>query len=270
MYTVTLNTGRLMPALGLGLYLMQDRQECVDAVRAALDVGYRQFDSAQMYQNEAYLGEALRTSRVPRSAQFVTTKIANDNQLPGRLIASFERSLQQFGFDYVDLLLLHFPVTGHRQAAWPLLEQIHASGQAKSIGVSNYTIDHLEELLDTCHITPAVNQVELHVYLQQTELLEYCHNRGIVVQAYSPLAHGHGLDHPVLAKVAHKHNKTSAQVMIRWCLEAGAVPLPKSSSTERIRQNFDVWDWSLDHDDLAKLRLLDRGLRTSWDPTEVR
>lgn len=270
MHTVTLNTGRLMPALGLGLYLMRDREECLRAVRAALDTGYRHFDSAQIYQNEAYLGEALRSSRVARTAQFVTTKIANDNQTPGRLLASFERSLQQLGLDYVDLLLLHFPVTGLRQTAWPIMEQIYATGQAKSIGVSNYTVDHLEELLTSCHIQPAVNQVELHVYLQQPELVEYCHNRGIVVQAYSPLAHGHGLDHPVLTTLARKHGKTPAQIMIRWCLEAGTVPLPKSSDPDRIRQNFDVWDWSLDADDHTKLQLLDRGLRTAWDPTGVR
>jgi methylglyoxal/glyoxal reductase len=267
--TAPLNNGHTIPVIGLGLYLMRDRAECLQAVRTALDTGYRHFDSAQFYQNEAFLGEAIRTSSIPREDAFLTTKISNDNQAPGRLLPSFEQSINRLGYDYWDLLLLHFPVAGRRQQNWPLMEQIYHSGRARAIGVSNYTIHHLEELLATCEVKPAVNQVELHVYLQQPDLVKYCHEHNILIEAYSPLAHGHGLDNPVLADIARKHHKTPAQIMIRWCLEVDTVPLPKSSTPERIRQNLDVLDFQLDADDMAKIHQLERGQRTAWDPTAI-
>jgi diketogulonate reductase-like aldo/keto reductase len=187
------------------------------------------------------------------------------NDLPG----AFEASLKNLQMDYVDLLLLHFPVTELRRPAWQRMEEIAAAGKAKSIGVSNYTVKHLEELLRECSVKPAVNQVELHVYLQQPELLEFCAAHDIIVEAYSPLAHGHDIHNPVLEGVAKKHGKTSAQVMLRWCLEKGTVPLPKSVHEERIKENSNVFDFSLDAADMASLAKLDKNYRTAWDPTHV-
>jgi len=149
------------------------------------------------------------------------------------------------------------------------MEKIHAEGKAKSIGVSNYTIKHLQQLLKDCKIKPAVNQVELHVFLQQPELVEYCNKQGVVVEAYSPLAHGQGIDNPVLAEIAKKHGKTSAQVMLRWCLEIGTIPLPKSVTPERIKQNIEIFDFKLDQEDMTKIKSLEKGLRTCWDPTHT-
>jgi diketogulonate reductase-like aldo/keto reductase len=165
--------------------------------------------------------------------------------------------------------LLHFPVTELRRPAWRKMEELCKSGRAKAIGVSNYTIAHLEELLAECTVPPAVNQVELHVFLQQPELVKFCQAHNIVVEAYSPLAHGERLDDPVLAAIASKHDKTPVQVMIRWCLEIGTVPLPKSATPERIAQNLDVFDFELDSDDMAKIKSLESDFRTAWDPTHV-
>lgn len=269
MRSLTLNTGATIPELGFGLYLINDEVKCRTAVNTALEAGYRHFDTAQVYRNEGYLGETLAQNHVPRDEVFITTKIHNANQAEDRLESSFEASLRALQTDYVDLLLLHFPVSGVRQAAWGIMAEIYQSGRAKSVGVSNYTIRHLEELFTYSKLVPAVNQVELHVYLQQPELVKYCASHGIVVEAYSPLAHGHDIDHPVLREIAVKHGKTPAQVMIRWCLEVGTVPLPKSQTPARIRENFDVFDFKLDKDDMAKILTLESGRRTAWDPTGV-
>jgi diketogulonate reductase-like aldo/keto reductase len=266
---IKLSTGRLMPPIGYGMWLIQDQQEAMQGVKNALDVGYRQIDTAQYYGNEQYIGEALEQSAISRSSLFITTKIKNENQNWDLLIPSFDESLKKLHTDYADLLLLHFPVTELRRPAWRLMERLYNEGRARSIGVSNYTIRHLEELLRECDTPPAVNQVELHVYLQQPELVEFCKRHDILVEAYSPLAHGEGLDNPVLAEVAKKHHKSPAQIMLRWCIEAGTVPLPKSVRPDRIKSNFDVFDFSLDHDDMAKLHRLNSGLRTCWDPTNV-
>jgi len=269
MNQIKLNTATTIPAVGFGLWQLKNQAVCQAAIKTALDAGYRHFDTAQIYGNEAFLGEVLAGSSIPRSEVFITTKIWNGNQDWDDLLPSFEESLKKLQTDYVDLLLLHFPVTELRRPAWRKMEEIHRSGRARAIGVSNYTIRHLEELLSENTIVPAVNQVELHVYLQQPELVKFCQSHNIVVEAYSPLAHGEGLDNPVLAEIARKHGKTPAQIMIRWCLEAGAVPLPRSKTPERIRSNFDVFDFSLDAGDQQQLSALDQNLRTSWDPTHV-
>lgn len=264
-----LSSGTTIPEIGFGLWKIKDHDRCLAAVQAALDAGYRHFDTAQIYGNETFLGEALAASTIPRQDLFITTKIWNDNMWWTDLVASFEQSLANLRTDYVDLLLLHFPVTELRRPAWRLMERLHADGRAKAIGVSNYTIAHLEELLRECSVKPAVNQVELHVYLQQPDLVKYCQDNDIVVEAYSPLAHGEGLDNPVLAAIAKKHHKTPAQIMIRWCLEVGTIPLPKSETADRIRQNLDVFGFKLDADDLKQLAALEADFRICWDPTHV-
>src|SRR3569833_1717195 len=269
-----LNNCITIPKHGLGLWLIKDEKECINAVQWALETGYTHFDSALVYLNEQFLGPALKKSGAKREELFITTKIASNsdghnNQEAEKLIPSFEESLQRLKMDYVDLLLLHFPRPETRREAWPIMEDIHKSGRAKSIGVSNYTVRHLEELLGSCKVKPAVNQVELHVFLQQPELVKYCHDNEIVVEAYSPLAHGQKMEDPTLNKLAQKYGKTNAQIMLRWCIDYGTVPLPKSVHENRIKENFDIFDFKLTNEEMAELAGLDSNLRTCWDPTDV-
>lgn len=267
--TVKLNTGREIPQVGLGLWLNKDEQQCKDSVAAALKAGYRHFDTAQIYKNEQFLGAALAESSVNRSELFITTKIWNDNFWWDDLLLSLDESLEKLRTDYVDLLLLHFPVTETRGPAWRRMEEACNADKAKAIGVSNYTVKHLEELLRECSVKPAVNQVELHVFLQQPELIEYCQSNGIVVEAYSPLAHGHGLDDESLLAIAKKHGKTTAQIMLHWCIEQGLVVLPKSTHEKRIKENIELFDFKLDNEDLDRIKKLNKNFRTCWDPTNV-
>jgi len=264
-----LNTGAEIPQIGFGLWRNDNKQECVDSVKFALATGYRHFDDAQAYSNEEYLGEALKGSDFKREDIFITTKIWNANQAADKLKPSFEQSLAKLQMDYVDLLLLHFPVTETRRAAWLLMEQIYESGAAKAIGVSNYMINHLEELLADCKVRPAVNQVELSVVLQQPELVNYCKQQGIIVEAYTPLAEGHFFDDPTLKQIAKKHGKSVPQVMLRWCIDYGVVALTKSTHEDRIKTNIDIFDFALDAQDMRKLKTLDQNYRTNWDPTNV-
>lgn len=269
MQNKTLNTGAPIPQVGLGLWKMKDKEQFLLAFRAAIDAGYRHFDTAQVYGNEAYLGEAWRASGIPREELFITTKIAVTHFGEKHTKASFADSLKNLQTDYADLLLLHFPVTLLRKNSWKALEDIYHAGQAKAIGVSNYTIKHLEELKTYASVMPAVNQVELHIFLQQPELVDYCRNNGIIVEAYSPLAHGKRMDDIEVQAIADRHGKTYAQIMLRWCVENGLVVLPKSVSPERIRENMDVYSFELYLDDLQTLTALDRDLRTCWDPTHI-
>ncbi|MFA5004283.1 MAG: aldo/keto reductase [Candidatus Saccharimonadales bacterium] len=265
-----LNNGTVIPQVGFGLWLNKDEQECKRSVRWALEAGYTHFDTAQIYRNEQFLGSVLREAGADRKKLFITTKIWNDNFFWDDIEPSLEESLKNLQTDYVDLLLLHFPVTETRRPAWRKMEMIYKSGKAKAIGVSNYTIEHLEELLRENEVVPAVNQVELHVFLQQPELLDYCNQHGIVVEAYSPLAHGVDMDDETLQSLAEKHNKTAAQIMLRWCIQKSLVVLPKSVHADRIRQNFGLFDFGLDDTDMQKISGLEKGLRTCWDPTHVR
>ena len=258
-----------IPQVGLGLWQITNPQEFKAAFEAAVAAGYRHFDSAQIYRNEQLLGETWRASGLPREELFLTTKIHIANFGHKKTPKSFEKSLEKLQTEYVDLLLLHFPVTITRKKAWAELEKIKVAGKAKNIGVSNYTIRHLEEMKSYAHEMPAVNQVELHVFLQQPELVKYCESNGIIIEAYSPLAHGHGIDNPTLAEIAKKHGKSPAQIMLRWCTQSGFVTLPKSVTPDRIAANIDLFDFELDADDLAKIKRLDRSLRTCWDPTYV-
>jgi diketogulonate reductase-like aldo/keto reductase len=266
---IRLNDSVSIPRVGLGTWQIKDEATCIETVEIALKDGYRHFDTAQIYGNEQFVGRALKDSGLKREELFLTTKIWTLNFLSSRLISSFDSSLVKLETDYVDLLLLHFPVPKLRHKAWEKMEEIYDSGKAKSIGVSNYTVKHLERLLRDCRIRPVVNQVELHVFLQQPELLEYCKAQGIVVEAYSPLAHGYGLDNPILVKIAKKYTKSPAQIMLRWCVEVGTVPLPKSSTAKRIAENIDIFDFKLDKEDLSELKSLDSNHRTCWDPTRI-
>ena len=258
-----------IPQIGLGLWKVERDEEFLSAFNSAIEAGYRHFDSAQIYGNEDLLGLAWTKSGVDRKELFLTTKISVTKFGYKRALKSFDESLLKLQSDYVDLLLLHFPVTGLRKGSWKALEEIYQAGKAKSIGVSNYTIRHLEEMKDYAKIIPQVNQVELHVFLQQPELVEYCSENDITLEAYSPLAHAKDMDNEVIDSIAKKHHKTYAQVMLRWCIEKGLVVLPKSVTPKRIKQNIDVFDFSLDESDMKKLARLDKNLRTCWNPTLV-
>ena len=267
--STTLSNGSLIPKVGFGTWQIKDEKQCHEAINEALGAGYRHIDTAQIYGNEKFIGESLSRSGVKRSELFITTKISVVNFTASRVIPSFDKSLINLQSDYVDLLLLHFPVPKLRHKAWKKMEEIYDSGRAKNIGVSNYTVKHLEKLLSECRIRPAVNQVELHVFLQQPELIKYCMSQDIAIEAYSPLAHGYGLDNKTLEDIAKKYSKSTAQIMLRWCLEAGTIPLPKSISPKRIAENIAIFDFELDDNDLKQLKALDSNHRTCWDPTHI-
>jgi diketogulonate reductase-like aldo/keto reductase len=266
---VDLSDGRKIPQIGLGLWQVKDDAEFNASVEAAVHAGYRHFDSAQAYGNEHLLGSALRKSGLKREEIFITTKIAVTNFGHRKARQSFEQSLNNLQTDYVDLVLLHFPVTLLRKKAWQSLEEIQAAGGARSIGVSNYTIRHLEEMKQYTDAVPAINQVELHVFLQQPELIGYCRDHGIAVEAYSPLAHAKAMDNEVIIGIAKKHGKTYAQIMLRWCVDRGLVVIPKSVTPERVRQNIDIFNFKLDDEDMEALAKQDQDMRTCWSPVHV-
>ena len=266
---LTMNDGFTIPQIGLGLWQVKDQAQFDGAFDAAVEAGYRHFDSAQVYHNEQMFGDAWKRSGLKREDIFITTKIAINNFGHKAVHESTKASLEKLQTDYIDLLLLHFPVTILRKKAWTALEEIQKEGGARSIGVSNYTIRHLEELKKYSNVTPAINQVELHIFLQQPELLNYCKEHNIQVEAYSPLAHAHNMDNETVKTIASKHNKTNAQIMLRWLLQQDLVVLPKSVNPSRIKENIDIFDFSLDQDDLEKLVQEDKNMRTCWSPVHV-
>jgi diketogulonate reductase-like aldo/keto reductase len=266
---IKLNDGKTIPQIGLGLWQVKDKSEFDTAFQAGLSAGYRHFDSAQAYDNEHFLGEAWQNSGLKREELFLTTKIAVQHFGYNKAKSTFEVSLNKIRSEYVDLLLLHFPVSVLRKKSWQALEEIQAAGGAKSIGVSNYTIKHLEEMKDYAKVMPAVNQVELHVFLQQPELIKYCQDNNIVVEAYSPLARAKAMDNRVILNIAKKHGKTYAQVMLRWLLQQDLVVLPKSVTPSRIEENIDIFDFELDQSDLELLKEQDQDMRTNWNPTHI-
>ena len=267
--TVKLNSDVRMPILGLGVYQSPPGRVTRNAVNLALRVGYRHVDTARIYGNEADVGEAVREGGVPRGDLFVTTKLWNSDQGYDSTLRACEASLKRLGLDYLDLYLVHFPVPDVRKESWRAMETLRKKGRCQAIGVSNFTIRHLEELIEESHVIPSVNQVELHPFLYQKELLKYCQDRGIQVEAYSPLARGERLQDPRIASLATKYSKSPAQLMIRWGIEHGLVVIPKSTREERIRENSQVFDFDISDDDMRSLDSLNEDLRLNWDPTNV-
>jgi len=266
---IPLNDGHAIPALGLGVWQAPPGRVTREAVRYALQLGYRHVDTARIYGNEGDVGQALRESGVPREEVFVVTKLWNQDHGLARARRAFEDSLAVLSLDYVDLFLIHWPVERRRLESWKALEEFKREGRARSIGVSNYTVRHLDELLHAAEIPPAVNQVEFHPFLVQNELLAHCREHGIVLTAYSPLAHGEGLGDPMLAAIGARHGKTAAQVMIRWAIQHGTSVIPKSTRRDRIHENALVFDFRLDADEMRQIDALDQGMRTCWDPTPI-
>ncbi|MGH3008347.1 MAG: aldo/keto reductase [Gaiellaceae bacterium] len=251
--TRELADGNAIPLLGLGVWQVKNSQECVDAVRWALELGYRHIDTAQAYGNEESVGEGLRQSGVPRDDVFITTKFYPKQKDP---LAAIEQSLERLGVDSVDLYIVHWPEGGPTWA-WPGLEQANERGYAKSIGVSNFSVEELGQLLATASVRPVVNQVQFSPYEYRKGLLDWGDANGIALEAYSPLGTGKHLDSEAVAQIAARHGRTPAQVLIRWCIERQIVVIPKSVHRERIEENGAVFDFELSSEEMAELDALD-------------
>jgi len=265
--TVTLNNGVTIPQLGFGVFQVPD-DETTTAVAAALEAGYRSIDTAAVYGNEAGVGRALAESGLAREELFVTTKLWNADQGYDATLAAFDTSLDKLGLDHVDLYLIHWPTParGLYVDTWRALEKLLADGRIRAAGVSNFQPGHLRRLREESPLVPAVNQIELHPGLQQSELRAVHAESGIATEAWSPLAQGALLDDELLTSLAGRHGKTPAQVVLRWHLQLGNVVIPKSVTPARIRQNIDVFDFELSAADMDAIAGLDRGMRTGPDP----
>ena len=264
--TTTLNNGVEMPWLGFGVFKMQDGPEVEQSVSKALEVGYRSIDTAAAYNNEEGVGKAIKASGIPRQELFITTKVWNEDQRQGNTLAAFEASCRRLELDYIDLYLIHWPVAGRYKETWQALEKLYEDGLVRAIGVSNFHIHHLEDLLPTCQVVPAVNQVEFHPYLVHTDLRQYCAKRQIQFEAWSPLARGRIFDDPTLVELSQKYGKSPAQLLIHWDLQHQVVTIPKSSTPQRIAENIAVFDFEISADDMARLDGLNRNQRTGPDP----
>lgn len=266
--SITLNNGVTMPQVGFGVFQVPS-EATRTAVASALEAGYRSIDTATVYGNETEVGEAIAQSGVPRDELFVTTKPWNADQGYDETARAFEQSLSKLGMDYVDLYLIHWPLpeVDRYRETWQAFEKLHADGKIRAIGVSNFQPHHLDRLAESSDVVPAVNQIELHPYLQQAEARRYHSEHGIVTEAWSPIGQGKGLlEDAAIAEVAGKHGRTPAQVVLRWHLQLGNVIIPKSVTPSRIRENLDLFGFSLDDDDMATLGTLDRDGRIGPNP----
>jgi methylglyoxal/glyoxal reductase len=267
--TVKLNNGVEMPVLGLGVYQSLPGRATQNAVGSALRIGYRHIDTARIYGNEADVGQAIRDSGIPRDQIFVTTKLWNSDQGEDSTVRACDASLKRMGLTYLDLYLIHFPVTETRNDSWKAMGKLVNNGKCRAVGVSNFMINHLDELAESSDLVPAVEQVEFHPFLFQKELLEHCKKHGIQLEAYSPLARGERLNHPTIMGMARRYSKTPAQIMMRWGLQHRLVVIPKSTREERIKENSQIFDFNISPEDMQVLDGLNQNLRTNWDPTGV-
>ena len=267
---IALATGAQIPQIGLGVYQSPKGAPTRDAVTAALELGYRHVDTARIYGNEVDVGEGVRTSGVPRSDVFVTTKLWNDDQGFDSALRAFDASLKRLALEYVDLYLIHWPVGDRRKDSWRALERLKSEGRAKHIGVSNYLVPHLDELETYATELPAVNQIEIHPFLQQRATRAWCEAKKIVVEAYSPLGNGRFLDHPKIGAIAKRVARTPAQVLLKWGVQHGLVTLPKSVREQRIAENAALFDFTLDEAAMTELDALEAGKATGWDPRDQR
>ena len=259
---IELNDGHSIPQLGFGVFQI-DPAETERAVRVALEVGYRHIDTAEMYGNERGVGEAIRASGLDRGEVYVTSKLNNSFHEPDEARKAFDRTLSELGFDHVDLFLIHWPLPtlydGDYVSTWETLEEFSADGRSRSIGLSNFQVEHLERLAAETDTVPAVNQIELHPYFQNREVRSYDEEHGIATEAWSPIAQGDVLDDPVVTEIAAKLGRTPAQVVLRWHVQRGNVIFPKSVTPERIRENFEIFDFEIEPADLEQIDGLDRG-----------
>jgi len=259
---IPLNDDHAIPQLGFGVFLVEPK-DTERAVSQALEIGYRHIDTAQMYGNEKEVGAAVRASGLRREDVFVTSKLNNGHHRPDDARRAFDGTLADLGLDYVDLFLIHWPLPtlydGDFVSTWKVLEEFKQDGRARSIGVSNFQVTHLKRILDETDVVPAVNQIEAHPYFANDEVRAFGCEHGIVTEAWSPIARGQVLDEPALGQLAGKHGKTPAQVALRWHLQRGDVIFPKTASPERMKENFALFDFELDADDMERINALDRG-----------
>jgi methylglyoxal/glyoxal reductase len=257
-----LNSGNEIPRLGLGVYQLPAGETTMRLVDYALKIGYRHIDTVKLYGNEADIGRAVMKSGIQREEIFITTKVWNSDQGYDSTIRALEGSLKCLDMTYVDLYLIHWPVQGKLIETWKAMIKNLKDGKSRSIGVSNYSIDELQKTIQTSDISPAVNQIEFHPFLYQENLLHFCKNNNIQVEAYSPLTRGRRLDHPLLKKIADKYCKKPAQVLIRWSLQHGLVAIPKSIRQDRILENSQVFDFEIGTEDMKLLNSLNENLHT--------
>ncbi|MDP4086850.1 MAG: aldo/keto reductase [Bacillota bacterium] len=264
--TTTLHNGVKMPWFGLGVYKVQEGDEVISAVKAAIKNGYISIDTAALYQNEDGVGRAIKESGVPREDLFITTKVWNTDQGYESALQAFETSIQKLGLDYIDLYLIHWPVKGKFIDTWKALEKLYKDGRVRAIGVSNFHVHHLKELLTHAEIKPMVNQLEYHPHLTQLEVHEFCKQEGIQLEAWSPLKRGKLFDDPVINNIAKKYRKTAAQVILRWDLQNEVVTIPKSVKEQRIIENATIFDFELTMEEMKKINGLNRNERVGTNP----
>ena len=269
MEQLKLNNGQLIPQLGLGVFKVQNADDLKRSVVVALKDGYRHFDTATIYHNEAWLGEALAESDVKREDLFITSKVWNSNTTYDETIAAFHESLKKLQTEYLDLYLIHWPSEGYTEK-WRAMESLYNDGLIKSIGVSNFEKPHMEKLLASAKVKPTVDQIETHPYFQQKEMNDYLKSLDIAHEAWGPLGQGKSyvLDDPALVKIAEAHNKSVAQVILRWHLQREIIVIPKSVHAERIAQNIDVFDFTLTDEEMTLIASLDKNQRGSGDPND--
>jgi methylglyoxal/glyoxal reductase len=263
---VKLNNGVEMPWFGLGVFLSKDGEEVENAVKVALQNGYRHIDTAAIYKNERGVGNAVKASGIPREEIFLTSKVWNTDQGYKTTMEAFEKSLEKLQTSYLDLYLVHWPKGQRSVETWKALEEIYKKGRVRAIGISNFLLHHLDAFLPECKIIPAVNQYEFHPELLQPELLEYCKKRGIQPEAWSPIMKGRVNDIPVMQALAAKYGKTPVQIVLRWDIQKGVVTIPKSVTPERIISNADIFDFELSDEDIAKIDRLDKNGRIGGHP----
>ncbi|MFC3748146.1 aldo/keto reductase [Paenibacillus sp. GCM10012306] len=264
----TLNDGVTMPWLGLGVFKTEDGDEVVHAVKSALEIGYRSIDTAAVYKNEEGVGRGIRESGVAREELFITTKLWNSDQGYESALQAFEDSRRKLGLEVIDLYLVHWPVTGKYRESWKALVHLQKEGLVKSIGVSNFQIHHLKDIIEDTGVVPAVNQVEFHPLLTQRELLKYSREQGIQLEAWSPLMRGN-LDLPLIQELATKYGKTPAQIVLRWDIQQGVITIPKSVHANRIQENAAIFDFTLSDEDVKALEDLNQDRRFGPDPDNV-
>ncbi len=258
-----------MPFLGLGTWESPQGKPTRDAVKYAIDCGYRLFDTAKIYGNEKEVGQGINASTVPRDQIFVTTKLWNNDHGYDSTIRACDESLKRLGLDYIDLYLIHWPVSGKRTETWKAMTRLVKEGKCRSVGVSNYITRHLDELLESSSLVPAVNQVEFSPFLYQKDLLKFCEASKIQLEAYSPLTRGRRLDNPHVKGIAAKHEKSPAQIVLRWAIQHSVVVIPKSIRKERIVENSQLFDITLSAEEMKTLDSLDEDFRTCWDPSDI-
>ncbi|PKF87850.1 aldo/keto reductase [Bacillus sp. BA3] len=267
--TITLHNGVKMPQLGFGVFKVKNGNETVESVKKAIEVGYRAIDTAAIYENEEGVGQSIRECGVPREELFITSKVWNTEQGYETTLQAFDDSLNRLGLEYLDLYLIHWPGKDKYLETWRALEKLYKDGKVKSIGVSNFHVHHLENLLANSEVKPVVNQIELHPLLTQVEIRDYCAKHEIKVESWSPLGRGNLLEEPTINHIAKKHGKSSAQVLIRWHLQHDLVVIPKSITPSRIEENAHVFDFSLSLNEMNQIDALNKNERFGSNPDEL-